>query len=92
MDKNLSALWIFYRKLIIPAVLFSLLLSFLSLFSIENFGLCFFLILPLLHFFIYDIRLKSEYYFYAHFGFSKLFLWVITLSLGLIIKIITRFL
>jgi len=92
MVKSFTVLWIFYRKLIIPAVLFSFLILFLSRFNIENFGLCFFLIFPLLHFFIYDIRFKNEYFFYANFGFSKWFLWGSTLSLSLIIKIATKFL
>jgi len=92
MDKSLTVLWIFYRKLIIPGVLFSFLISFLSQFTIENFGLCFLLIFPLLHFFIYDVRLKGEYFFYANFGFSKVLLWGLTVSFSLIIKIITRFL
>jgi len=92
MIKSFTVLWIFYRKLIIPAVLFSFLILFLSQFNIENFGLCFFLIFPLLHFYIYDIRLKDEYFFYANFGFSKWFLWGITLSLSLIIKIAAKFL
>lgn len=76
----------------IPVVSFSLLLCFGTQFTFENFGLYFFLILPLLHFFIYDIRLKGEYFFYANFGFSKWFLWGFTGVLSLIIKVITRFL
>jgi len=89
MDKNIRVLWIFYYKLLFPAVLFSLLVCFLSGFSIGNFGLCFLLILPLLHFFIYEIRLKGEYFFYANFGFSRIFLWVFTLSLSLIVKMLS---
>ncbi len=89
MIKNIRVLRIFYQKLLVPAVLFSLLVSFLGGFSIGNFGLCFLLILPLLHFFIYEIRLKGEYFFYANFGFSRLFLWVFTLSLSVMVKIVS---
>lgn len=92
MAKSFSILWIFYKKLIIPTILFSLLLVFLFSLNIQTFGLSIFLIFPLLHYFIYELRLKNEYYFYANFGFSRLFLWGTTLSLSLLIKVITQFL
>jgi len=92
MLTNIKILWIFYKKLLIPAVLFSLLMAFQIGFSFESFGLFFILLFPLIHYFIYELRFKNEYFFYANFGFSRLFLWIITLSFGLIIKIITRFL
>ena len=88
---NLKILWIFYRKLLIPGVLFSLLTSFPNGFSINSFGLSFLLIFPLMHYFIYELRFKREYLFFANFGFSKLFLWGLTISLSLIINIITKF-
>ncbi|MFZ4929720.1 hypothetical protein [Chryseobacterium sp. Mn2064] len=89
--KQLTILWIFYKKLIIPSVLFSLLFSLLSPFKVETFGLSFLLLLPMLHYFIYEVRLKNEYLFYYHFGFSKLFLWGFTLSFSLIVKTIMAF-
>lgn len=89
---NLKILWIFYRKLLIPGVLFSLLTSFPNGFNANSFGLSFLLILPLLHYFIYELRFKREYLFFANFGFSKLFLWGLTISLSLIINFITKFL
>lgn len=92
MNKDLLILWIFYKKLILPTGLFSLLFYFLFQSDPETFGLSFLLILPLLHYLIYELRLKNEYYFYANFGFSKLFLWISTVSLGLTVKIITYFL
>ncbi|MBB4805995.1 hypothetical protein HNP38_001267 [Chryseobacterium defluvii] len=92
MMKNLTILQIFYGKLLIPTVLFSLLIISLTGFSYQNFGLCFFLIFPLLHYFVYEVRLKNEYYFYANFGFSKRLLWISTLVISLIVKTITLFL
>lgn len=89
---NLKILWIFYGKLLIPTVLFSILLLFQTGFSTRNFGVCFFVFLPLLHFFIYELRLKNEYSFYANFGFSKLFLWILTLTIAIIINLITMLL
>ncbi|REC65144.1 hypothetical protein DRF59_17635 [Chryseobacterium flavum] len=92
MIKRLSVIWLFYRKIIPATVLFSLLCSFLLQFNPDSFGLSFLFILPVLHYFIYELRLKNEYYFYANFGISRLLLWIITVSSGLSIKIITWFL
>jgi len=87
MTKNLKILWIFYKKLLIPSVLFSALAACTSIFPIENFGLFFLVIFPLMHYFTYELRFKNEYFFYANFGFSRIFLWILTLSISLIIKI-----
>jgi len=92
MNKSFSILWIFYKKIMFPTLGFSLLISFLSSFSIKNFGLNFLLILPVLHYFIYELRFKNEYYFYANVGFSRIFLWAGTILSGIIVKIITLFL
>ncbi len=89
MFKSISTLWIFYKKIIIPTLIFSLLASCLSSFNIENFGLSFLLISPVLHYFIYELRFKNEYYFYANLGFSRSFLWGFTISVCVIVKIIT---
>ncbi|AKK71474.1 hypothetical protein OK18_01395 [Chryseobacterium gallinarum] len=92
MGKNFSVLWIFYKKLIIPTILFSFLLVFLFSLNVQTFGLSIVLIFPLLHYFIYELRLKNEYHFYAHFGFSRIFLWGITLSFSVAVKILIGFL
>jgi hypothetical protein len=92
MIKHLKILWIFYLKLLIPAILFSLLLAFQTGFNIGNFGFCFLIIFPAFHFLIYELRLKREYVFFANFGFSRQFLWITTVSIGLIINLITKFL
>ncbi|WP_353146666.1 hypothetical protein [Chryseobacterium sp.] len=92
MAKSITILWIFYKKLIIPTILFSLLPCLLFQFNMGTFGLSFILIFPLLHYFIYELRLKNEYYFYAHFGLSRILLWSITLSLSIALKILIWFL
>lgn len=92
MIKKLSILRIFYVKLLIPAVIASLLISFSPGFSAGSFGLCFLLFLPCLHFLIYELRFRDEYYFYANFGFSRLFLWIFTCSLSILVNSITKFL
>ncbi len=92
MIKNFRIFRIFYGKLLIPAVAFSLLMCFSLGFTAGNFGLCFLLLLPAMHFLIYEIRFRPEYYFYAHFGFSKKFLWMVTISISILINLITKFL
>lgn len=91
MIRDLKILTIFYIKLLIPAILFSLLMNTQFGFTVGNFGLCFLLFLPAFHFLIYELRLKDEYYFYANFGFSRLFLWILTAALSLIINITCQF-
>ncbi len=88
----LKILRIFYLKLLIPTVLFSIVFSFQAGFSLPNFGFCFFVIFPAFHFLIYELRLKNEYVFFANFGFSRLFLWVTTVSAGFFINLISKFL
>lgn len=88
----MKILWIFYRKLLIPAVGFSLLLSYLVKQNLGNFGISFLFMLPLLQYFIYEIRLKNEYVFYANFGFSRKMLWIITLTFSIFVYLIFRFL
>lgn len=92
MIKMLKILWIFYIKLLIPAVLFSLLLAFQTGFNIGNFGFCFLIIFPVFHFLIYELRFRNEYVFFANFGFSKSFLWITTVSIGFVINLISKFL
>jgi len=92
MIKTLKILWIFYIKLLIPAVLFSVLLAFQTGFSIGNFGFCFLVMLPAFHVLIYELRLKREYLFFANFGFSRQLLWITTVSIGFIINLISKLL
>ncbi|WP_346984514.1 hypothetical protein [Chryseobacterium sp. POE27] len=82
----------FYLKLLIPAILFSLLMDLRFGFTASGFGLCFLVLLPSFHFLIYELRVKDEYYFYANFGFSRAFLWVTTIALSIFINILTKFL
>ena len=90
MIKSLKILWIFYFKLLIPAVLFSLLMNSQLGFTFNSFGLCFLVFFPSLHFLIYELRLKDEYSFYANFGFSRLFLWILTFTLSITINMVSK--
>lgn len=88
----IKILWLFYKKLLIPAVLFSFLFNLTTGLNYKSFGISFLLIFPLMHFFIYELRMKNEYIFYANFGLSKVFLWTLTLSFGCFIKTLAVFL
>ena len=93
MTKDLAVLWIFYRKLLIPTFLFSLLLSFImGAFDSSIFGLSFLFVLPLMQYFIYEIRFPDEYIFYANFGFSRKFFWITTVVFAIVVKMFSRFL
>ncbi|WP_144283928.1 hypothetical protein [Chryseobacterium echinoideorum] len=89
MSKDLKILWFFYKKLLIPGVLFSFLLSFMIGFNTRIFGLSFMLIFPLLHYFIYELRFRNEYIFYANFGFSRISLWTITVIISVVLQFAT---
>ena len=90
MKNFLKILWIFYRKLLIPTFLFSLMLAFaLGIFNAFVFGFAFLFILPLMQYFIYEIRFPDEYVFYANFGFSRKFLWIVTVCLGFAAKVLS---
>jgi len=92
MIKTIKILWIFYLKLLIPSLLFSVLLAFQTGFSMSSFGFCFLVMLPAFHFLIYELRLKREYLFFANFGFSKQSLWIMTICIGLAINGISKLL
>ena len=91
--KEVKILWIFYRKLIIPTFLFSVMLAFaLGVFNPSTFGFSFLFILPLMQYFIYEVRFPDEYVFYANFGFSRKFLWIFTVGFAFFIKVLSGFL
>ncbi|MGC4130124.1 MAG: hypothetical protein QM564_11350 [Bergeyella sp.] len=93
MKKSFQNLSLFYRKILIPAVLFSLLImGMMQTFSGRSFGNAFLFIFPVLHYFIYEIRFPNEYGFYANLGFSRFSLWVISVAFSVAVKLICGFL
>lgn len=92
MISEIKTLWIFYRKLLIPGFSFSILSSVPFGLNSDHFTTGFLFIFPLLHYLIYEVRLKNEYIFYANFGFSRWQLWIFTLSFSAILKLISSFL
>ena len=86
---KVKAIFLFYKKLMVPSLLFSILIGVFSIymsgqFSATSFGLSYLLLPLLMHYFIYEVRNKNEYFFYHNLGLSKLSLWISTLIISLL--------
>lgn len=80
-----TGLCLFYKKIIIPPLLLSIILSFLLLprpYLFIGTGTAFILLFPTIHYFTYEIRKPREYYFYYNLGLGKLMLWTTTIGLS----------
>jgi len=88
MKLTLYVIWLFYRKIFLPALFLSLLLALLGSHKIKIFLLSFLLLNLLFHFLIYEIRFKNEYLFYAQFGLSKKILWLGTIGFSILLEFI----
>ena len=87
----------FYKKLIIPALSMSAAIGSLVFFnsgsfSFKWFGITYMIVVPVFHYYIYEVRNPNEYYFYYNMGISKPMLYLATLVfssfIGLIISLI----
>ena len=81
---KIKVLWLFYKRLILPALSLSLLsgmffMTFNKRFSLAAVGIAYLFFACLFHYFIYEIRHNNEYYFYYNLGLSKLNLWIFTI-------------
>lgn len=47
-------------------------------------GFAFLIIAPFVHFFVYEVKNKNEYYFYYNLGLSKIKLWLSTFLIAFI--------
>ena len=56
-----------------------------------NAGMSYLLVLPMMHFFTYEIQNPNEYYFYFNLGLSKVFLWSVTALQAIIVLLIVTF-
>jgi len=86
-------IWIFYRKLIVPTLLLSVLICFVGgliggSYSLKWFGFSYMILTPLFQYFIYEIRNKNEYFFYYNLGLSKPILWASSISISLVFGLI----
>jgi hypothetical protein len=87
----LKGLWYFYKKLVIPAVAVSVLLSLFSLTYVQlpsGIIISYVLFTPCMHYVIYEIRSPHEYYFYYNLGLSKTALWANTFTVSILLSLI----
>ena len=92
-----KSFWMFYKKLVIPALAMSAAIASIVFFSSETssfkwFGISYMIVTPMFQYYIYENRNPNEYYFYYNMGLSKPLLWLATLIfsslIGLIISLI----
>jgi hypothetical protein len=92
-----KSFWMFYKKLVIPALSMSAAIASFSFansgnFSFKWFGISYIIVVPMFQYYIYETRNPNEYYFYYNMGLSKPLLWLATLIfsslIGLIISLI----
>ena len=92
MKKNLARLkplLFFHKRLAPPILLISILLGLAFYRNIPAIGFIFMVLMPLWHFYIYEVRYKNEYYFYFNLGFTRLSLWLSTLVIMVLILVIS---
>lgn len=83
----LQGIYIFYAKLVVPSLALSILITYFrpnGLVWNVGLGISFIFLLPVFHYFSYELRSPQEYYFYHNLGLSKLVLWLSTIMIGLI--------
>jgi hypothetical protein len=87
----LKGLWFFYKKLVIPSLTISTLLSLFSMAYVTlpiGIILSYVVFTPCVHYFSYDIRSPNEYYFYHNLGLSKTALWANTITVSILLSFV----
>jgi hypothetical protein len=82
-----KAILLFYRKLLVPILSFSLAIGFVGFvftgyFSLKTVGIGIIFLTPLFLYFTYEIRNANEYNFYFNLGLSKSVLWILSLVIS----------
>ncbi len=91
----IRSIYLFYKKIFLASIAVSIAIVFLLSLLIPihsfigSFGISYMFVLPLIHYYIYELRNRNEYYFYYNLGLSKISLWMITAILALVTKIIS---
>jgi hypothetical protein len=91
MIRSVKGLYLFYKRIIFPSLVLSLVLPIFGMSVIDFFsgvGLSFFFLLPLFHYMGYEIRYPDEYYFYHNLGFSRRILWLSTIVVAFLVGIV----
>ncbi|MEJ2880918.1 hypothetical protein [Pedobacter sp. GR22-6] len=83
----LRGIYFFYTKLIVPSLALSILIAYFRPAGVDwktGIGISLIFLLPVFHYFSYELRSPQEYYFYHNLGLSRLILWLSTIIIGLI--------
>lgn len=86
--------WLFYKRLILPSLSLSILLTLFSMEFVDFFqgiAISYMILTPFFHFFLYEHTVPNEYFFYHNLGLNKISLWINTMSVSLIIGFILMF-
>lgn len=91
LAKYFKIFWLFYPKLIFPSAAVAALLAYTQgdkRFVLGLAGMSFLIATPLLHYFIYELSNPNVYYFYYNMGWTRLSLWIVTISISTLVGFI----
>jgi hypothetical protein len=93
--RKLIVFWYFYKKILLPCISFAVIAglfvaSFDRIYTFRVIGVSYLFLSPFFHFMFYEFRKGNEYVFYHNLGFSKLGLWVSSVSVSFLIYFIFR--
>lgn len=91
--KKVKIFLIFYKKLVVPSFLLSILIGLMGLidsgsYSLTSVGISYILITPIFQYLSYELRNKNEYYFYFNLGLSRISLWTLTCIVSFLIGLV----
>lgn len=94
--KQLKGIYFFHLKLFVPSFFVALIFGSFGylndgVYSLGAFGTAYVMIALLFHYFIYEMSFKKEYYFYYNLGLSKITLWISTIIISVLLKLILLF-
>lgn len=94
MIRKIKAHLIFYKKIFELSLIMTFAFGLFSFFLFQEaifevIGISYFIFSIFFHFFLYEIRNPDDYYFYYNFGFSKAFLWSVTIIYGFMFFLIS---
>ncbi len=81
---------VFYKKLVVPIAVLSILLGVIvgastGQFTAKSIKLMYIVFTPFVLFFVYEVRSPNEYYFYYNLGLSKRQLWGSAMLISVIV-------
>lgn len=82
----------FQRKIFFISYLISIVIGILVGNHAKTIGFCFLIVAPVVHYWVYDLNNRSEYYYYFNLGLDHFKLWTSTFLIGSINLLILFFL